>query len=57
MSKYRILVRPDGYDTSLIKDEYDTLDEAVREGISTYMGDFVIVQVIDWVPVTRAEEV
>lgn len=49
MSKYRILAHPDTHDTYLDSDEFDTIDEAVKQAIKlTYSDNFLIVQVVDW---------
>lgn len=46
---YRILARPDGYDTSLWPEEFETVDAAVKEAMSMMLGDdFLIVTVVNW---------
>jgi hypothetical protein len=49
MSKYQVLARPYGQEPSLNKDEFGSVDEAVRFALSMMYGDdFLIVTVVDW---------
>lgn len=45
------------YDTSLLDDEFDTVDAAARHAMSIGTDDFHVIKIIEWEVVTRAEEV
>ena len=58
MSKYKILMYPGNkHDTRLDNDEYETVDEAVRNAMEYGTSDFAIIKIIEWQVVTEAEEV
>lgn len=46
--KYRLVMYPNTYDTSLESEEFNTVDEAVREGQSRGTDNFLVVIVVDW---------
>lgn len=50
MSKYRVLAHPDtSIDCYLDSTEYDTVDEAVKNGMSLVCSDdFAVVTVVEW---------
>jgi len=54
--KYRLLMSPNTYDTSLDSKEFDTVDEAVREGQSRGTGNFLVVVGVDWEAVALNQE-
>lgn len=49
MSKYMLLMHPDTHDCYVLKEkEFDTVDEAVKEGMSYGTDDFWVVVKQEW---------
>lgn len=48
MSKYRILMHPNGSQTWVPDDEFENIDEAVRFAMSFGTDDFAIIQFVNW---------
>lgn len=47
-NKYQVLAHLSDHDTSLQAEEFDTIEEAVKDAIGMYGNDFAIVQIVSW---------
>jgi hypothetical protein len=54
--KYKLLMHPTGHETYLDSSEYDTIDDAVKAGMSYGTDDFIIVTVHPWQAVEATDE-